>query len=457
MPFTKQRPLMIETELTLVHNAANFSVRGNRMKFRSSLVTGCCTLLLQLTTHPVVFAADQPTYWVSAWGTALQPIPRQASLPPLYQAPDVSGRTVRQIIYPTLSGKSVRIHLSNAYAETPLVIDELRIGPSGGGAKGRAEQSSRVTFNGAATVVVPPGGERESDPVTLDLVADAPYAVSSYMGQEQRLSAWHRVANQVNYISSPGNYTANADGKPYATRFTQYVWVTGLSVATPRPSSAVAAIGDSITDGMRSSLNQNQRWPDALARRLERENSEPIGVVNLGISGNRLLSDSPCYGEALESRFTRDVLTRPALKTAILLIGINDINFADMPARKGLDCDFPHTRVSAASLIAGYKRVIARSRQHGVRIIGATLLPASLPPSRESIRLAVNQWIRSSGEFASVIDFDAALRDAAQPAKLRRIYDSGDHIHPSDAGYAEMARAIKLEELSKVSKERVAQ
>jgi lysophospholipase L1-like esterase len=220
--------------------------------------------------------------------------------------------------------------------------------------------------------------------------------------------------------------------------------VTGLSVDASS-AVAVAAIGDSITDGMRSSLNQNRRWPDAFARKLAHSGDRSVAVVNLGISGNRLLSDSPCYGDALVKRFDRDVLERPGVKTAILLIGINDINFADMPPRAGLDCDSPHTPVSAAALIDGYQWVIAAAHQHGVRVFGATLTPAALPPQRESIRLAVNQWIRTGRAFDGVVDFDAALRDPAQPERLQRAYDSGDHIHPSDAGYAAMADAMPIE------------
>lgn len=171
-------------------------------------------------------------------------------------------------------------------------------------------------------------------------------------------------------------------------------------------------------------------------------------MANLGISGNRLLSDSRCYGIALERRFERDVLTRAGVKVAVLLIGINDINFAAMPARSGLDCDAPHTRVDAQALIAGYRRVIAAAHARGVAVFGATLTPASLPPAREAIRREVNEWIRTSGAFDGVVDFDAALRDPAKPSTLLRRYNSGDDIHPSDAGYAAMAEAVPLERLA---------
>ena len=415
-----------------------------------TLAAACgAALLAQFAVPPTVFAADAPAHWVTAWATALQPIPQRADLPPLYRAPEVAGRTVRQIVYPTLSGKSVRVHLSNRYGKTPLVIEDLRIARSAGGAAAAGSGETRVTFGGKSAVSIPPGGELDSDPVAIDIAEGAPYAVSAFMGPEQRIVAWHRVSNQVNYVSAPGNHAADASAEAFRGRFTQYVWVTGLSVDAAPTSAAVAAIGDSITDGMRSSLNQNRRWPDALARRFAASGDRSTAIVNLGISGNRLLSDSPCYGDALATRFEHDVLAHPGVRTAILLIGINDINFAAMPPRNGLDCDFPHTSVTAADLIAGYQRLIAAARRTGVKVFGATLTPAALPPQRESIRLAVNQWIRTSHAFDGVVDFDAALRDPAQPDRLQRNFDSGDHIHPSDAGYAAMAEAVPMDAVVK--------
>ncbi|MFB9124319.1 SGNH/GDSL hydrolase family protein [Paraburkholderia dipogonis] len=414
-----------------------------------TLAAACgAALLAQFAVSSTVFAADAPAHWVTAWATALQPIPQRADLPPLYRAPEVAGRTVRQIVYPTLSGKSARVHLSNRYGKTPLVIEDLRIARSAGGAAASGG-GTRVTFGGNGTVSIPPGGELDSDPVAIDIAEGAPYSVSVYVGPEQRIVAWHRVSNQVNYVSTPGNHTADASAEEFRGRFTQYVWMTGLSVDAAPASAAVAAIGDSITDGMRSSLNQNRRWPDVLARRFAASGDRSTAIVNLGISGNRLLSDSPCYGDALATRFEHDVLARPDVKTAILLIGINDINFAAMPPRNGLDCDFPHTSVTAADLIAGYQRLIATARHAGVKVFGATLTPASLAPQRESIRLAVNQWIRTSHAFDGVVDFDAALRDPAQVERLQRNFDSGDHIHPSDAGYAAMAEVVPMDAVVK--------
>ncbi|KWO60960.1 GDSL family lipase [Burkholderia ubonensis] len=412
------------------------------MSFRSSLAAvalGASVLL----SPPAAGAAQAG--WVAAWATALQPIPDLASPPPLYRAPDVAGRTVRQIVYPTVTGRAARIRLSNMYGGVPLVVESASLAQAGDGAALADGVPVAVRFGGRSSVTLAPGQEIESDPVTIDVATGRPYAVSLYMGARQRMTVWHRVSNQVNYVSGPGDHTKDAGAGAFRTRFTQYAWVTELAVEAGAAHASVAAIGDSITDGLRSSLNRNRRWPDALARRLAE--SDAVGVVNLGISGNRLLSDSACYGTSLQSRFERDALSRSGVKAAILLIGINDINFATMPPRAGLDCDHPHTQVTAALLIDGYRRLIDAAHRRGVRIFGATLTPAALPAEREAIRLEVNRWIRGGGAFDGVVDFDEALRDPARPNVLQRRYDSGDGIHPSDAGYAAMAGAVPVERL----------
>ncbi|KVV47285.1 GDSL family lipase [Burkholderia ubonensis] len=412
------------------------------MSFRSSLAA--VALGASVLLSPLAAGAAQAG-WVAAWATALQPIPDLALPPPLYRAPDVAGRTVRQIVYPTAEGRAARIRLSNVYGRAPLVVESASLARAGDGAALADGVPSAVRFGGRASVTLAPGQEIESDPVTIDVATGRPYAVSLYMGARQRMTVWHRVSNQVNYVSGPGDHTKDAGADAFRTRFTQYAWVTELAVEAGSARASVAAIGDSITDGLRSSLNRNRRWPDALARRLAE--SDAVGVVNLGISGNRLLSDSACYGTSLQSRFERDALSRSGVKAAIVLIGINDINFATMPPRAGLDCDHPHTQVTATSLIDGYRRLIDAAHRRGVRIFGATLTPAALPAGREAIRLEVNRWIRSGGAFDGVVDFDEALRDPARPNVLQRRYDSGDGIHPSDAGYAAMADAVPVERL----------
>ncbi|MBR8133369.1 SGNH/GDSL hydrolase family protein [Burkholderia ambifaria] len=414
------------------------------MSFRSSFVA--TVLGASMFLSPLA-ASAAPGGWVAAWATALQPIPDLVAPPPLYRAPDVAGRTVRQIVYPTVSGHAARIRVSNAYGRAPLVIEAAGLARAGDGAALVDEASTAVRFGGKASVTLAPGHELESDPVAIDVTAGRPYAISLRMGASQRMTVWHRVSNQFNYVSAPGDHVNDPGAGAFRTRFTQYAWVTELAVEAGAARASVAAIGDSITDGLRSSLNRNRRWPDALALRLTAAGSNSLGVVNLGISGNRLLSDSACYGTSLASRFERDALSRAGVKAAIVLIGINDINFAAMPPRAGLDCDSPHTQVTAASLIAGYRRLVEAAHRQGVKVFGATLTPAALPAGREAIRLEVNRWIRSGGGFDGVVDFDAVLRDPARPSVLLRRYDSGDGIHPSDAGYTAMADAVPMEQL----------
>lgn len=372
------------------------------MNFRRRLLPGLLPALvggLALWLAGAASAADAGApRWVAAWATALQPIPELVSPPPLYRAPEVAGRTLREIVYPSVAGDKVRVRISNAYGRTPLSIGSARIARSAGTAAVRADIAAQLSFGGRRDVVLAPGEERDSDPVSLPVEAGAPYAISLFVRGEQTLSAWHRVSNQINYVSTPGDHAADTSGDAYKVRITQSAWVSELAVENGLDAvGAIAAVGDSITDGMRSSLNRNRRWPDGLDRRLDAAGARQWGVVNLGISGNRLLSDSACYGIALERRFERDVLARSGVKAAVLLVGVNDINFQAMPLRAGLDCDAPHTRVDARALIEGYRRLIASAHARGIALFGATLTPASLPPEREAICVAVNHWIRTSG------------------------------------------------------------
>ena len=257
-------------------------------------------------------AAPVEAGWVTSWATAVQSIPDLVNPPALYRTPDVAGRTLREVVYPTLSGTEARVHISNAYGRGPLVLERVGIAESGGGAALRAGTNVAVTFGGRPGLSLAPGEAMDSDPIPIQLRAGAAYAVSLFAGPRQTLTAWHRVAGQINYVSEPGDHVSDAPAQNYKVRFTESAWVTGIDVrgvgGSAESAGAVAAIGDSITDGMRSTLNRNRRWPDGLARRLASAGQVPTAVLNLGISGNRLLSDSACYGEALMGRFDRDAL-----------------------------------------------------------------------------------------------------------------------------------------------------
>lgn len=403
-------------------------------------------LLLALLACAAQTALADNDHWVAAWAAAPQSVSDNPEAPVFNRAPLVSHQTVRQILYPGLSGERVRIQLSNRYGRVPLAIAQIHIALSASFAAIERGTDRNVTFDGKSAVLIPPGQTWQSDPVDLEVSGGTPVAVSFYIDEAERPSTWHKLASQVNYMSVPGNHVSDLTGAAFRGRFTSYLWLTGLSVDVGEHSDAfaIAAIGDSITDGMHSTLNANRRWPDALERRIA---NPRIAVVNLGVSGNRLLSNSPCYGESLLSRFKSDALSQAGARVAVVLIGINDINFAAVPAHAGLDCDVPHTRVTDAALIAGYRGLIAAAHAQGLRIVGGTITPASLPPDREATRLAVNRWMRGGGGFDGVIDFDAALRNPAKPNELLPRFDSGDHVHPSDAGYAQMANQISLDVL----------
>lgn len=403
------------------------------------------TVICLATLCATARATPDASHWVASWAAAPQSVSPHPAAPSYDRAPAIDRQTVRQIIYSRVAGKQVRIRISNRYGHEPLVIARTHIARALAKAGIDPASDTPVTFHGKAEAVIPAGGELRSDPVRFKAKAGDAMAVSFYVDRAVAPRTWHKLASQVNYLSSPGDYTADPGGKAFPGRLTSFLWLAGLDVDTgTRAAFSAVAIGDSVTDGMRSTLNANMRWPDVLAGRLT---GTPASVVNLGIAGNRLLSDSPCYGERLVSRFNADALEQPAVRVAIVLIGINDINFAAMPPHAGLDCDAPHTRVDAAAMIAGFQGLIAAAHAHQVRIIGGTITPASLPPAREAIRIAVNHWIRSSGKFDEVADFDAALRDPRQPSRLLARFDSGDQVHPSDAGYAEMGRLIPLAQL----------
>jgi len=415
--------------------------RGTRLRGSTALLLA--GLLAVGATQAAPAATGQ---WVQSWTAAPQSVSDHPNAPSFDRSPSINHQTVRQIIYSRLAGDRVRIQISNRFGHAPLAIAQTHIALSRSTAALEPNTDRAVTFGGSPSVVIAPGADIVSDPVSLAVPAGGALAVSFFIDSAEKPSTWHKLSSQVNYLSTTGNFVTDPGATPFRGHFTSYLWLAGLLVDAPgntRPY-AVVAIGDSITDGMRSTLNANRRWPDVLARTLA---GSGIAVVNQGISGNRLLSDSPCYGERLVGRFDADALSRQGVRAVVVLVGINDINFAATPPREGLDCDFPHTGVSETDLINGYRTLIAAAHARGIRIIGATLTPASLPPAREAIRVAVNRWIRTSGAFDAVVDFDAALRNPARPDALLPVYDSNDHIHPSDAGYAEMARQVTLHQL----------
>jgi len=385
--------------------------------------------------------AEDKARWTATWTASPQALlSAEAGLDPGVPS-SLADQTVRQVVHVSAGGRAVRIVLSNAYGKAPLHIGEARIARAESGPSIVPGSDRPLTFGGETSVVIPTGAPAISDPVELNVSAQSDLSVSLYVPASTPLDTFHWTGQQTGYLAG-GNVTAALSFVPSAT-FTPRLFVTAvLSTGVGHgPARSVAAFGDSITDGSSATLDKNQRWPDLLAERLA---PYRIGAINAGISGNQLLQDG--MGDNAVARFERDVLSQPGVEAAIVLIGINDLG--------AFQRDAPPTH---AELIAGYRQLIAQAHSRGIRILGATLTPFEgaleefapdyYTPEKERVRALVNAWIRSSGEFDAVVDFDLALRDPEHPTRLAPAYDSGDRLHPNDAGYRAMAEAVDLRAL----------
>jgi lysophospholipase L1-like esterase len=389
---------------------------------------------------------------VGTWATALvgrpQIVPLTVAAPapgapaPAAPAPlpAFTNQTLRQIVRTSIGGERVRVTLSNAFGTAPLDIGAVSVALRDKDSAIVERSAKRLTFSGNASVTIPPGAVVLSDAVDLQVPPLADLAVDVYVPGEfpgpTAPYTMHAVANQTNYISTAGNHASTAAIPVMATSPSWFL-LARIDVSAAAPVPVVVAFGDSITDGTRSTVNTNNRWPDQLARRLA-ANGARAAVLNAGISGNRVLSDgAPQVGVNALARFDRDVLLQPGVTHVIVMEGTNDIGQARQ-----------NPSPSAADLIAAHRQLIERARARGLRIYGATLLPFEgagyWTREGEAKRAAVNQWIRTSRAYDAVIDFDAVIRDPAAPTKFLSQYDSGDHLHPNDAGYQAMGNAVDL-------------
>jgi lysophospholipase L1-like esterase len=384
-------------------------------------------------------------HWVSTWAAS----PSPATPPSLTSATDFSSagfsdQTIRNIVWTSAGGRSARVRLSNVFGTRPVTFNQVDLGRSAGGAAVTAGTNRRVTFGGHASVTIRPGAEVVSDPVALTVPAETELAVSLFTAAATGPATYHSDAQQVNYVSA-GDQAGSESASAYTTTSQSWYFLDDVDVQ-PAPVSppGVVAFGDSITDGYQSTVGANTRWPNDLARRFLAA-GQNRAVVDEGISGNRVLHDSACFGVNAQSRFFRDVAERAGARYVIMLEGINDIGFSQSPDS---GCTAPNTDVSAAQIIAGYRHIIAAAHASGLKIFGATLTPfqgaAYYSAAGETKRETVNHWIRTSHGFDGVIDFDRAVRDPASPEQILPAYDSGDHLHPNDAGYQAMANAINL-------------
>lgn len=400
-------------------------------------------LVFLSTGGPAALAAsrdDPKQHWVGIWSASpLKPDPVGTTDQALLSRTGFEDQTLRQMVYPHFSASTVRVRLSNTYGDQPLWIGEAHIGLQSEDAALVSDSDRALTFSNSSSVAIPPGAEVYSDPVSLAVDRTHNLAISLYLPGPTGPITWHATARQTLFMAD-GNQANDRGGASFAARTNLPAWyvIDGVEALASSPDqAAIVTFGDSITDGTASTQDANNRWPDYLARRLAGVPGNQLSVIDQGIAGNRVLSDTPVYQNAL-ARLDRDVLAQAGVKYVTLLEGINDI---------GQTC-LGNADASADGIIAGYRQIITQVHQRGIKIFGATMTPFQGAPyycdEGEAKRSTVNTWIRTSGEFDGVIDFDSATRDPANPLAFRADFDSGDHLHPNDAGYQSMAGAVDL-------------
>lgn len=408
-------------------------------------------MLAGLTSPPSPAATPSREHWTGTWATAAQPtMPGRLTT--------FENQSVRLIVHVSIGGPKLRVRLSNLYGDQPLVVGAAHVARRTQGADTLPGTDRVLKFGGKGSVTLAAHDEVWSDAVALEVPALSDLAITLYLPGTAPATTAHTLALQTNYVSASGDATG-AKEFPVAKTISIWPFLTGVDVASSRKSAAIVAFGSSLTDGDGSTEDANRRYPDYLAARLQKAFGNRFGVLNEGMIGNRMLHDSPraspfgpLLGEPGLARFDRDVLGQSGVKHVIIALGVNDIIFPAFPFVPAEE------RVTSADLVAAYRQLIMRAHARGVRAIGTTMPPFEgakfeafdlslelYTPERERIRTEVNEWVRRSGEFDAVLDFDAVVRDPARPTQLLPKYASEDRIHANDAGNAAQAAAIALE------------
>lgn len=395
--------------------------------------------------------------WIGTWATAPQP-PEPGSLQ------SFRNQTLRLIVHTSAGGTKVRIKISNTFGDRPLLIGAAHIARRKEAAEIDPTSDRSLKFHGQSSTTVEAGAMVVSDAVDLDVPALSDLAISLFLPVTTEVKTAHVLARQTSYVSGEtGDSTAKGKFSPAKTMST-WPFLTGVDVEASSRGAAIVAFGSSLTDGDGTEPDSNGRWPDVLAQRLQQSagGKAEVGVLNEGIIGNRLLYDSPqqaaggqfgaVLGQAGLTRFERDALAQSGAKYVVLGLGINDIAFPGSLTPAG-------ESIQAEQIIAGYRQLITRAHRRGIRIIGTTNPPFEnsfldledgkpsitfYTSEKESVRQKVNAWILSSDEFDGVVDLDAVLRDPSHPTRLLPSYDSGDHLHPNNAGCRAEGNAIPL-------------
>ena len=398
---------------------------------RRALVFGTPLAAAGLAWSPAALAASRQDFFaLGTWaGSLVSAAPSDLNR--------INNQTARNIVNVSAGGQSVRVKLSNRYGTAPLVISAASIALRNGNEQIFAASVRQLTFSGKTSFTIPAFAELYSDWVALSVPSLAELSIDIYVAGDTSAGTSPLTLHNVRPAPQLGSYLADgnqvgATAFPTTATRTQLYFLTGVDVSNPRIPGTVVCFGDSITHGTNSTVNANARYPDFLARRLVFSSAVPtLSLVNSGIAGNRVLMGGT--GENALARFDRDALTQSGVSNIIVLEGINDISGGN----------------TAPRLIEGHRQMILRAHARGIRILGGTVTPfANAPEPREAERQALNAWIRTSGEYDGVIDFDAAVRDPANPRAMLPIYDSGDTLHPNSAGYAAMANAVDLTLLS---------
>jgi len=363
--------------------------------------------------------------WVGVWTASMQ-----APFEDGISQKGFENQTIRMVLHPHVDGNKIRLRLSNIFSEEPLAIEEVHVAISQKGSEIDPDTDQQVTFNGKSTLSIPPGERKFSDSISLELSGDKALAVSLYVKEKSGPVTWHPISMQTTYISN-GNDVSKSVSSAFNEQENSWFWLDGVDTLADSSVKGIVVMGSSIANGNSSTVNKNRRWPDYLARRLKQKDSD-LTIMNAGISGNQLINSLPDKGENAYTRLERDVFNQSGVKAVILHQGLNDIRH--------------YPEYDADKIIERMKQIIDSTHDQGLTIYGGTLTPfkgsGMFTSKGENTRQEVNDWIRTSGEFDGVIDFDKALRDPDEPERYLQKYDSGDHLHPNDAGYKRMADTV---------------
>jgi lysophospholipase L1-like esterase len=398
--------------------------------------------LLVLTATAVSFSGAQPqTRWVGSWAASQQLVEPANSL----SAEELHDATLRQIVHLSLGGSEIRLRLSNRFGSTPLHLTAVHIARPVflNTSKIVPDSDKALMFSGSPGVTIPAHADFISDPLSVSLAPLSDLAVTLHLELPPAEQTGHPGSRATSYIAHKD--LVSAPELPSAKTMDHWYFIAGIDVAASSDAAAVVALGDSITDGHGATTNGNDRWPDVLVQRLQSEpNTRNLAVLNQGVGGNRVLNDGA--GPNALARFDPDVLAQAGVRYLIVLEGINDLG---MLTRDGDVARAEHDAF-VRRITGAYEQIITRAHTHGIKVFGATLTPFvgssyyHPGPATEADRQTINEWIRTPGHFDAVVDFDKAVRDPQHPDHLSAAFDSGDHLHPSPAGFAAMAEAVPL-------------